>query len=167
MKADKKLRLTRPERRPPGRSCPPIKPVPIPQGFQGYCCSLEPWDCFTHWNPGTKRTEPCVQGKKLCPGHLANMPLRYKAYLHMYAPHTKTEFFVELTALACERLEVACEGHTSLRGLLLQFKREYNDKRATVITTLLGRWTHEDVLLPQPKTPEITLSAIFGIDLVG
>lgn len=125
-------------------------------------CCIEPFDVYTHWNPDEGRSEACINGKELCPGCLAKMPIRYKAYLHCYSESHDEEFFVEMTALAMEKLEKLLGGWETLRGTQLEFRREYNVKKSTIISRVIGRWVKKQEL-PKPKTPEITLGALFGV----
>jgi len=142
--------------------CPPIYIVSPDAPMTGFCCSTTVWGTWTHWDTATKRSIACINDKKLCQGCLRQLPHRWKGFLHLYNPQFTREWFVELTPLADKSLKGATINQPSLRGLHLEFRREFRVKKSTILVACTGTWQGPGEL-PKPKEPEVSLARIFGL----
>lgn len=117
---------------------------------------------WTHWNDARRRTQPCTEPVELCAGHKAQLPLRWKAYVHVFDHGNRDQCLLELTPGAARQLQAALVGKDDLRGLRVQISRGKGAKaRLSVSVQSLadpsGWWR---------KVPEhdalITLAKVWG-----
>lgn len=144
--------------------CPPVRVLDPDLPISAFICSTEIFAIWTHWDPRIRRTVACTEGAgSLCQGHLQQLPMRWKGYLHLFGMRTKAEFFLELTPLGAKHFNSTVTGLPGIRGLHMEFRREYRTKKSSIITAVTGEWVGPGDL-PKPKTPELSLTRIFGLD---
>jgi hypothetical protein len=116
---------------------------------------------YTHWDG--RRTRPCTLDKDekgTCALHAC--PRRWKGFLACVLMRTGKIAFVELTTLAGQVVKREY-GNDSLRGLMVQFRRERNAKKAPIQVDFIGRYEEAKPLPPAPSV-EPTLLRLWGLD---
>lgn len=81
---------------------------------------------WTHWNG--LRSEPCFRDHSKCPGHLRQLPRRWKGYVHSFDVFDRVDFFQELTPLAVEQIQRVVGKATPLKAMRLSLKRGNGDR---------------------------------------
>lgn len=114
---------------------------------------------WTHW--GT-RTLPCTLPREECEGCRRQFPQRWKGYIHCLREDRTEEGFLEVTKITRETILEHVGGEKFLRGSRIKVLRGKGDK-TTLRVLLLRPWAaeHPDIPLPDEKSPEQTLRALF------
>lgn len=115
------------------------------------------WGVWVHWNGS--RTEPCFEDVKRCPGHLRQLPLRWKGYLHGFEHERSRDIFLEFTALAAQQLLSFFDSDALLRGKRFNIMRMQGDKSRLRVQPLAT--VEHASSLPDGKSPLDVLSKLW------
>jgi hypothetical protein len=119
------------------------------------------WGCWVHWNGQT--TEPCFEDVKKCAGHLRQLPLRWKGYLHGFEHERSKDIFLEFTALAAQQLLSFFEHAALLRGKRFSVSRMQGDKSRLRVQPL-ATVEHANSL-PDAKSPLSVLAKLWVLPI--
>lgn len=119
---------------------------------------------WTHWNQGRRRTQPCLDPIETCPGHKAQLPLRWKAYAHVYDHGQRDQCLLELTPGAARQLMQALGGLADLRGMRVQIARGQGAKARLNVSVQKMPTDAEKLKLPREHDALVTLAKLWGFD---
>ena len=117
-----------------------------------------------HWNGMWKpkgRTEACTKPTSECPWHAQNMPLRGKAYMHVYNLTVKDEQFLELPPGGLEDLERYFRKPDSYRGIQAFVKRGRGKKARVSCETGYFVPSSQQGPMPVELSPWISLAPLY------
>jgi hypothetical protein len=132
--------------------------------IEGIVLSKNFWGFSTHWNAkaGKKgRSERCVAHRGDCPGCDARLPVRWKGYLYIWRADVRSLCFVELTAAACEWIELAAGKLTSLRGQWIVVRRGDGGAK-TRLSVELRPWDGDLATMPPDRDPTSILENLWS-----
>ena len=127
--------------------------------FIGQILSSALWGCYTHWDG--YRTIECTENPGLCRGCVAQMPQRWKGYLHAWDSLTKKFVYVEFTPASAHQLLNQLPPRGDLRGLILKISRSgatMKGRLSVSVTPALGPTDS----LPDGEDPEPVLRKLWG-----
>lgn len=114
---------------------------------------------WVHWNG--LRSEPCFQDHQTCPGHLRQLPRRWKGYLHCFDLVERVELFLELTPLAVKQVKAVCGQESGWRGVRMSVKRHNGDR--TRLTVEVSKLSDNVDRLPAAKDVWPVLAQLWGM----
>jgi hypothetical protein len=101
---------------------------------------------WVHWNPRSDKSEPHYEGE--CASCAAQMPKRWKGFLHVYEETLSQEMFLELTPTSAAALMERIDSPDQLRGAVITVQRgKKNNSRLNLFVQPYRR-------NPQGITPE-------------
>lgn len=117
-----------------------------------------------HYGRTSLRSSPHFTDKERCEGCKADVPMRWKGYLHCICHEKGQEVFLELTPASAQSLLVQLPGG-NLRGNRIQVKRTKGDNGRLIISVLTACQTPE--CLPKSKNVEQSLLRLWGFSQDG
>lgn len=139
----------------------PWKILPVKPGtpVRGLILSEQIIGCKTHWTFG--RTKPCVGIENGCEGCGQGAAVRWKGYLAVYLPASRTGWLLEVSQHAFDNnLELCCV--TGLRGRDFSAYRKGPHKNSPLMIDLVPSLTHRDHVPPEPNVQDILARIWFG-----
>lgn len=125
---------------------------------------VKPRGFWTHWNEAKRRTQPCLEPVETCPGHKQQLPLRWKAYAHVFDLGQHDQCLIELTPGASRQLFRALGDHENLRGMRVQISRGKGPKARLFCSVQKLPSEAERRNLPAEHNALTTLSKVWGFD---
>lgn len=117
---------------------------------------------WTHWNPGRNRTQPCLEPVESCPGHKQQLPLRWKAYAHVFDHGNRDQCLLELTPGAARQLQTALGTQKDLRGMRVLIARGKGAKARLSVSIQKIATDQEKAKLPREHDAIVTLSKLWN-----
>lgn len=117
-----------------------------------------------HWDPGFKprgRSEVCTKPASECTGHLRNLPLRGKAYIHIWNQTVKEQQFLELPPQGYLDLCNCWGKPDSFRGIECFLQRGNGIKTRISTEKLVDYGTREKPPLPPELSPWVSLCPLW------
>ncbi len=124
--------------------------------------------CMVHWDASWKpkgRTEPCTDPVSECHGHLRNLPVRGKGFLHVFNYTAKEQQFLELPPVATQSALIQLDNAKNLRGIRCRLTRG-NGKKTQVAVDIHAPYDRvSDSPLPPELSPLIALAPLWRVKL--
>jgi hypothetical protein len=121
------------------------------------------WGVGTHWNDRAGnhgRSERCTKEHGECSGCNAELPCRWKGYLHVFCFMRRRAVFVELTPASAESIDLQAFADRPLRGQRLKLKRGEGGKKTRIEVEVVD-YHGDDQTLPAEADPEPILESLW------
>lgn len=125
--------------------------------------STSMWGVGTHWNDRAGphgRSEKCTKEHGECSGCNAELPCRWKGYMHVYCFFRRRAVFVELTPATAEAIDLQAAADMPLRGQRLKLKRGDGGKKTRVAVEVLD-YSGDLENLPKEQDPQPILETLW------
>lgn len=111
------------------------------------CLSPSPFGVQIHWFGG--RSHECTALFSKCQGCQDSWPVKWKGYLHVAAPPSTSDVFLELTATAILLIESQLRERETWRGVRFRLRKTKGGPKGRYLAEVLERGIDPEKLPPE------------------